>query len=345
MDDKIKNALDIFNGSLMEKQNKIEKIAAVVVTYNRKELLKECLDAILCQTYPVNSIILIDNASNDGTSIFLEENGYLNNSIIDYMIMPKNIGASGGFYKGVKSGYEKGFDWLWLMDDDAELHYDSLKLLIKNREDNCVLAPIVISKDGKVLTNHRGAINYQNLFKKFILPIDENNLFNAQEISFTSFAGQLIPRGVIEEIGYPDSKFFIYYDDFEYCIRISRIRKIILVPESIIIHKEECSRLNKRKKFLWKISTTPRVDIYQYWRIYYSLRNLIYLAKKYQIGKIKFLYDLIIFIYKTIIGIFIYDDYRLIRIGLIIKAVKDGFSENLGANILPAVWKNKFKHV
>lgn len=54
----------------MEKQNKKEKIAAVVVTYNRKELIGECLDAILLQTYPVDSIILIDNASTDGTPEF-----------------------------------------------------------------------------------------------------------------------------------------------------------------------------------------------------------------------------------------------------------------------------------
>jgi rhamnopyranosyl-N-acetylglucosaminyl-diphospho-decaprenol beta-1,3/1,4-galactofuranosyltransferase len=326
----------------MEMQNKEEKIAAVVVTYNRKELLKECLDAILYQTYPVNSIIIIDNASNDGTSIFLKENGYLNNSIIDYMIMPKNIGASGGFYEGVKSGYEKGFDLLWLMDDDAEPYNDSLNILMKNKEDNCVLAPLVISKDGKLLTNHRGAINYQNLFKKFILPIDENNLGNALEISFASFVGQLIPRGVIEEIGYPNSQFFIDYDDFEYCIRISRVNKIILVPGSIVIHKEGWSRSYKRKKFFWNISTLPRVDICQYWRTYYSLRNLIYIAKKYQIGKIKFLFYLIISVYKKIIGIFIYDDYKLVRIGLIHKAIKDGFLENLDTNIVPAVWKKKF---
>ena len=93
----------------MKKQNKKEKIAAVVVTYNRKELLKECLDALLRQTYSVDSIILIDNASNDGTPEFLKENGYLDNPKIDYVRLPENTGSAGGFYDGVKRGYKKGF--------------------------------------------------------------------------------------------------------------------------------------------------------------------------------------------------------------------------------------------
>ena len=93
-------------------ENKKEKIAAVVVTYNRKELLKECLDALLAQTHPLDSIILIDNASTDGTPEFLKEKGFLDNPKIDYVRLSENSGGAGGFYEGMKRGYEKGFDWV-----------------------------------------------------------------------------------------------------------------------------------------------------------------------------------------------------------------------------------------
>jgi len=114
----------------MEEENKKEKIAAVVVTYNRKELLKECLDALLAQTYPVDSIILIDNASIDGTPEFLKEQGYLKNPKIDYVRLPENTGGAGGFHEGVKRGYKKGYDWLWLMDDDAIAQKNTLEELM-----------------------------------------------------------------------------------------------------------------------------------------------------------------------------------------------------------------------
>jgi len=97
-----------------------ETVAAVVVTYNRKHLLKECLDALLAQTRPIDAIIVMDNASTDGTPEFLEAQGYLTNPIIDYVRLSENTGGAGGFHYGVKRGYEQGFDWLWLMDDDVK---------------------------------------------------------------------------------------------------------------------------------------------------------------------------------------------------------------------------------
>jgi rhamnopyranosyl-N-acetylglucosaminyl-diphospho-decaprenol beta-1,3/1,4-galactofuranosyltransferase len=93
-------------------------VAAVVVTFNRKELLCECLDALLAQTYPVSRIVLIDNASSDGTAELLAEKGYLENEIFDYLRLPVNSGGAGGFHEGVKRAFEAGFDWLWLMDDE-----------------------------------------------------------------------------------------------------------------------------------------------------------------------------------------------------------------------------------
>ena len=84
-----------------------KSIVAVVVTYNRKLLLMECLQAILEQTYPVSKILLIDNASTDGTEETLSENGYLVNPKINYIKMKVNTGGSGGFYEGMKRTMQK----------------------------------------------------------------------------------------------------------------------------------------------------------------------------------------------------------------------------------------------
>lgn len=86
------------------------KVAAVVVTYNRKELLRECLNALLNQTRPLDEIIVIDNASTDGTQeMIAKEFPY-----ITYVLMSENIGGAGGFHEGMKLAYEKGYDWIWV---------------------------------------------------------------------------------------------------------------------------------------------------------------------------------------------------------------------------------------
>ncbi|MGB9767171.1 MAG: glycosyltransferase [Sulfurihydrogenibium sp.] len=120
-----------------------DTVCAVVVTYNRKQLLIECLESLRKQTRPVQGIYLIDNASTDGTPDLLLEKGYINElppkslsepwekefeikNLTDgspirlhYVRMHENTGGAGGFHEGVKRAYEKRYDWLWLMDDNT----------------------------------------------------------------------------------------------------------------------------------------------------------------------------------------------------------------------------------
>ncbi len=95
------------------------KIAAVVVTFNRKKLLLECLNALLGQTYPLDEIVVLDNASTDGTKQELQEAGILSDARVKYLLMEKNTGGSGGFYYGSRQAYQDGADWIWMMDDDC----------------------------------------------------------------------------------------------------------------------------------------------------------------------------------------------------------------------------------
>ncbi|MFN3711862.1 MAG: glycosyltransferase family 2 protein [Alishewanella aestuarii] len=347
-------------------------ICAVVITYNRKELLEECLNAILKQTESVDSIYLIDNHSSDGTPQFLYEKGYIkelppalinepwerefvinnpfgNNSLrFHYVRMHENVGGSGGFYEGVKRAYEKGYDWIWLMDDDAEPKIDCLEKLIrtfKDFRDYYVFTPLTVSPEGTVLHPHRGRINYINLFRKTSIPVNEIPTSGIQKISFTSFVGPLISKNIIKKVGFPDGRFFIYHDDVEYSIRLSKEKDILMVTDSIIIHKENINRLdNKEIRVFFKTLSKRRYNIKNYWRIYYSTRNIIYLSKLYQKSKIKFVYDLFLFTLRTISGIILFDDYKLQRISLVAKAIYDGLTNKLGKRIEPENWIRRFNH-
>jgi len=325
-----------------------DSVCAVVVTYNRKSLLIECLSALLKQTFPLQGIYLIDNASTDGTPELLLEKGYIyelpppnlkdpwekefiiqnhtdDGSIkLHYVRMPENTGSSGGFYEGVKRGYERGYDWLWLMDDDAEPKEDALEKLEQYfcLDDICALAPLKVDRDMNILHPHRGYFNFKNVFSGIVKKLDENEIQKEIiEIDHASFVGILIKGKIVSKIGYPKKEFFIHYDDVEYCIRLRSIGKILLVPKSIIFHKE-ASKKGVEKRFLGMRKL--RKDFNEYWLTYYGIRNLVWLGKIYSKSKTLFYFQMLKNLLRQILGIILLDDNKLKRIKFIINAYLDG---------------------
>ena len=91
-------------------------IVAVIVTYNRKKLLLECINSLLKQENISCDIIVIDNKSTDGTETAIKS---LASEKIRYINTGTNLGGAGGFNFGIKKAVEFGYDYVWLMDDDC----------------------------------------------------------------------------------------------------------------------------------------------------------------------------------------------------------------------------------
>ena len=129
------------------------KICAVVVTFNRKELLINCLNAINEQTYKPHTVIIVDNASTDGTKDLVKQNGYcnimLNGINYQYLLLPNNQGGAGGFYNGIKTAYEseENFDAVWVMDDDGIPDCLQLNEMIPYLNKYDFISPLVIAKE------------------------------------------------------------------------------------------------------------------------------------------------------------------------------------------------------
>lgn len=102
------------------------KYAIVIVTYNRKELLCECLECVQRQRVQASSIIIINNASTDGTGVYLETFSE-KNPIVDVINLPQNIGGAGGFAKGIERAVEKNVECVLLIDDDAMIADDYME--------------------------------------------------------------------------------------------------------------------------------------------------------------------------------------------------------------------------
>lgn len=211
-----------------------QNVAAVVVTFNRKALLCECLDGLLAQTQPVRHILVIDNASTDGTGDFLAAKGYLANQKIQYVPLLTNTGGAGGFHEGMKRAYELDFDWLWLMDDDVEPVPDALERMIQCAPFSQCIQGSKIFFDGESEDWEKWA-NVSRSGRR--TPAQEPATAPYIRVQTGCFEGMLVSREIVRAIGLPDTRFFIGGDDVAYGYLASHHTEVVFVREPCFVKK------------------------------------------------------------------------------------------------------------
>lgn len=259
------------------------KVAAVVVTFNRKILLEETINALLKSSYKLNEIIIVNNASTDGTEEVL--NKYANEIVV--LNLNQNIGGAGGFNEGIKSAYNRGNDLIWIMDDDTIVKEDTLLKMVEKIQyiglpNLGYLCSNVLWKDETPCL-----MNVPRTHKVFNDSL-ENSMIRIQNSTFVSM---LISRKAIKECGLPIKEFFIWSDDTEYTKRLGKKFKNYLVTDSIVIHKMN----NNLGADI--IRDTERLE-----RYVFSYRNKFYIGKKYGSKElIKYLLMFIMVMFKVIL--------------------------------------------
>lgn len=243
-------------------------IVAVVVTYNRKILLKECLESLLQQTIKLNKIIVIDNNSSDNTFEYLKEENILDNKLICYKKLDKNIGGSGGFYEGIKFSQQFNPEWLWIMDDDTIPKNDCLEKLIDAKkiitEKISYLASSIYGINNEFMNvpninTDKSESGYPNWYKYLT-----SGIVRIKEATFVSL---LINNKAVKKIGFPVRDYFIWGDDTEYTLRLNKYYgNSYLVGDSIAIHKRKVSK----ELSLYEETNLNRINFY-----YYMIRNTL----------------------------------------------------------------------
>ncbi len=301
-----------------------ETVAAVVVTFNRSRLLLECLDALLRQTRPIDKIVLIDNASSDGTAEILDSKGYLTNPKIAYTRLSSNTGGAGGFSEGMRRAHEAGYDWIWIMDDDAEPYDDALERMEPSLHSENIggVANLTIGLDGRPQLEHRGWIELRSTGPRAHRAIDADALTGNLRISFASFVGLAVHRSAIDRIGLPKPEMFIKADDLEYCMRLAKLGTLILVTDSKIRHKDGVStNYERRRRFGLE---SHRVPLDNLWLSYYGLRNLLWIRKQNCGNRIALGFALRQYL-RFSMGIVIFDSDRLVRLRFFWNAMWDAW--------------------
>lgn len=214
----------------MEKASN-KKVIAVIVTYNRKKLLKESIEAILNQDYDNCITLIIDNASTDGTYDYIKE--FVDGNKIIYKNTGSNLGGAGGFNYGMKEAYKLGCDFMWIMDDDCIAHKDTLTEFLKADEKlngkYGFLSSKVLWEDNSICLMNKQKKTFSTWLKDFDT--------NYQEIALGSFVSFFVKSSTVKKYGLPIKDFFIWSDDWEYSRRISRNEKCYFISSSIVTHK------------------------------------------------------------------------------------------------------------
>lgn len=211
------------------------RIVAVVVTFNRRALLERLL-GVLTTTPRLAEIVVVDNASTDGTGEWLAalpDEGVP----VHAVTLERNKGGAGGFHEGLRLAMERGADLAWLMDDDGVPQPGCLDLLLQHDAD--FWGPAVLAEQdptrlcfpirlpGRAQVVHAmadaeaEAAKHGGVLHDIVIP----------------FNGVLVTRDLVERIGLPREEFFIWGDDHEYRLRAEKAgARILTVVDAHFLH-------------------------------------------------------------------------------------------------------------
>jgi GT2 family glycosyltransferase len=283
---------------------------AVVVTYNRLNLLKECISGLRVQTHQLTDILVINNSSNDGTEEWL-------NSQADLIVITQpNEGGASGFYTGIKESFERGYEWIWCMDDDGCPDPNALeRLLTYEKRKPCVINSLVLNKDD------HNEILFAPESRRYKHQLKTPTL----EGVATFFNATLFHNEVIRKSGFPMKNLIIWGDETEYANRICFMNhfQLFTVTNSYHFHPGQHSKFYTKE---WPFKGS--------WKVYFYIRNKSFVLSSRYAAKFIAVIQYLIFL----TGFFFYlilkqkkDKGRKVR--LFLKAAKDGMNKNTDLSI------------
>jgi GT2 family glycosyltransferase len=289
---------------------KMNKTVSVIVTYNRKELLYECMEALLHQTVSTD-ILVVDNASTDNTKEYIAP--LLSKDSVHYHNTKKNLGGAGGFHIGMKIAMKKGYDYVWIMDDDTIPEPTALEEIFKADQildgKYGFLASAVLWTDGQACL-----MNIPGVSKKWLQGTKNDYVEQGMVgIKHASFVSVFFPREIIQEVGLPIKEFFIWNDDFEYTTRISQNHDCYYVSRSKVCHKMKANTETDIVK-----DSPDRLD-----RYFYGYRNEYYTIKKFgAVEKMKYYFKILSVCFRVLKSDC---PAKRKRIGIVLKGVVSGW--------------------
>lgn len=278
-------------------------VCAIVVTYNRSQLLQKCVDAIKNQTADVSHIMVIDNNSTDDTQKVMQN--LVSNQVI-YQRLDKNYGGAGGFKRGIQKALANTHDkFFWIMDDDTIPTKGALAAFISATEslnDFGFLTADVHWKDGSPMNVPFIAQDWSVAAEKGLI-----------KVQMATFVSLFVERKHIQKVGLPFEDFFIWHDDSEYTSRLSQSAPGYFVPNARVIH--ESGSNNAPSIYSDGEERIPRY--------FYLYRNEMYVCRHYR-SKAKVWANFFRDLYTGVKVLFVAPDHKLKRSLTVLKGTFSG---------------------
>jgi GT2 family glycosyltransferase len=253
------------------------KVCVVVVTFNRLQLLTKTISALKQQTYPIDTILIVNNGSTDGT---LE---WLNQQTGVVTFTQDNVGGAGGFYTGMDWAIKKDYDWVWVMDDDVMPDAGCLESFSRYFSEYKAMCPLRVYHDTNEIMDAPKEVNLNNPFKRMSYGIEKiypgfKNLPDAIQVGDLTFEGGIFSTKLIRQIGLPRKEYFIFCDDVEYSLRITNKAKenIYLITSAV----------------LYRLLPKATGE-YPLWKEYYFYRNTSTLYQLYATNRLMVVFPLL----------------------------------------------------
>ena len=219
------------------------RVCIIILTHNNVVDTIECVHSTTLLEGGPYSVLIVDNASTDNTVEMIREK-FPN---VNLLQLDRNFGFSAGVNEGIKWGYERDFEYFFILNNDTVVEKSMMQILLEMaaKEDDCAMVMPRIFFYSVGNSNDRSDIwsdgGYLRKFPPSIKLKDNRSGINfniPRKIDYAPFCGILIPKNVIKSVGLLDISFFFFYEDWDYC---NRVRKeglnIWCAPNAVMWHK------------------------------------------------------------------------------------------------------------
>lgn len=217
-----------------------DSVFAIVLNWNGWEDTLDCLSSLENLDYPTYEVVVVDNGSTDGSEEKIRE------AYPDIVVLQtgENLGFAGGNNAGIRYALERGADYVWLVNNDAVVDPGSLTALVKEALSDVSIgmvgskinyhqAPEVIWFAGGTINPLTGKTGHSLMGNK-----DNGGRDEPRDVDYVSACSLLVTRGVIEDVGFMDTRFFLYFEETDWAVRCRRKGwRVRYQPASRIWHK------------------------------------------------------------------------------------------------------------
>ena len=257
--------------------NSFPKIFIIILNYNGKNVIKNCLASVFKADYPNFEVVVVDNNSSDGSFEFAKANF----SKAHFIKNEENFGYAAGNNVGIRFALERMADYVLLLNNDTEVEKDFLTRLLEVSEKekkSGLLSPVIFKGDDKAVWFSGGKVNWLTMRTNHSQAVKTVDFYETDVISGCAM---LVKAEVFKKIGLLDEDFFLYWEDADFSVRARRAGfKNLVVAKSWAYHLEK-SESNKKQKTYWLVisgliffrKNTPAL-IKPWIKIYTALRKM-----------------------------------------------------------------------